>query len=737
MITIFQKHLIFFRYFLLMLLFGVGMHLNEIHAQVDHYETIIFDHDDWNYFEGVSEPPINWNAMSFDASGWATGKGGFGYGDGDDQTIVGKSAPSVYIRHEFNVDFLQPIEKLLLHVDFDDAFVAYLNGTEIARVGIGVAGVPPSHNDFATIDHEASLFMNIPPEFISVDQGLLNQGANVFAVQVHNVNSASSDLTIRAFLSAGINNNLTYFRPVPDWFTAPLEDLGSNLPLIKINTFGQSIVDEPRIVAEMGIIDNGPNSRNKLSDPFNDFSGRIEIEIRGSSSKMFPKKNYRFETQDFSGLNLDVSLLGMPPENDWVIHGPYSDKSLMRNVLMFHIGELMGNYTPRTRFAELVINEDYQGVVVLMETIKKDSNRVDLADLNAIDLSGNELTGGYIFKVDRNDLYAGGWTGTFTTAGNYAPYQLVYPKPEYVQTLQFNYIVDFVKDFEREIFQGFMNNPTFGFPLRADINSFVDFLIANEISNNVDGYRLSTFFHKDKDSRGGKLKAGPLWDFNLAFGNADYCEGWSETVWAYRFNDRCGPNVPFYWEKMMNSVLFASVLKSRWQNLRSGALSNENLLNWIDSVANVLDEAQSRNFQRWGTLGNYVWPNYFIGPTYESEIQYLKGWLVRRLDFLDRAIPAHKPTSYQPDLFNVKTEVYPNPFMDQVSVRFAVVQKDIIRIVLYNTKGQAVKEINAGEIDFGVYSMDINTQELPPGFYLLSLEGLKNDFESKRLVKYP
>ncbi|MCK4749819.1 MAG: CotH kinase family protein, partial [Bacteroidales bacterium] len=136
----------------------------------------------------------------------------------------------------------------------------------------------------------------------------------------------------------------------------------SHLPIVSINTDGQWIPeDDPRIIAWMGVIDNGAGQENHLSDPFNEYAGQISIELRGSSSLMFPKNNFSLETQDSLGENLNVPLLGLPDENDWVLHGPYSDKTLMRNVLTFRLANDLGGYASRTRYCELFLNDDYRG----------------------------------------------------------------------------------------------------------------------------------------------------------------------------------------------------------------------------------------------------------------------------------------------------------------------------------------------------------------------------------------
>ena len=150
----------------------------------------------------------------------------------------------------------------------------------------------------------------------------------------------------------------------------------SNLPIIVIDTYEQVIPDEPKISAHMGIIFNGSGEINYITDSSSHYDGDIGIEIRGHSSQhYFPKKQYGLETRDSEGENINVSLLGMPEENDWILYAPYSDKSLMRNVLAYDIAKSLGSYAPRTQFCEVILNNDYVGIYVFMEKIKKDSNR--------------------------------------------------------------------------------------------------------------------------------------------------------------------------------------------------------------------------------------------------------------------------------------------------------------------------------------------------------------------------
>ncbi|MDH5604789.1 MAG: CotH kinase family protein, partial [Cyclobacteriaceae bacterium] len=609
-------------------------------AQVNHWETAIFPQDTCSYHVGNSPPPVTWQSQGFDDSGWQKGPGGCGYGDGDDATII-PATLSVYMRYRFQVSDTSVINQAFLHADYDDGFVAYLNGVEIARANVGKTGIEPPYNQPATVGHEAVMYQKGLPERFLIDSVLLKSvlttGENILAVQVHNQSITSSDLSGLFYFSIGLSGVESYYRKVPDWFEPPVIFTSSNLPLIFINTNGRSIQNDIRISAHMGIVDNAAPLRNNLTDNFNNYNGRIEVEYRGSSSSGFPKKSMRIETQDSLGNNLNVGLLGLPPENDWVLYAPYTDKSLMRNILAYKMGEWSGHYAPRTRLCELILNGHYEGIYVLTETIKRDANRLDIDELRLQDIAGDQLTGGYIFKFDRFD-FLGSWKSRYQEIHGWLPwtaYQLVYPKPALMRPEQFAYIKDYVHEFETAVKEGDMEGPGSRYGQLVDEMSFVDFFIVNEVSKNVDGYRLSAYFYKEKITKGGKLHAGPLWDFNLGFGNADYCQGNLTTGWAYRFNSVCEAGVPFYWEKIRGSERFVTLLKDRWKELRQEKFHTDTLMNYIDSLANILGEAQERNFNQWDVLGRYVWPNAFIGQTYQDEVNYLKWWIRLRLDYLD------------------------------------------------------------------------------------------------------
>ncbi len=516
----------------------------------------------------------------------------------------------------------------------------------------------------------------------------------------------------------------------------------SELPIIVINTNGNQIVDEPKTIATMGIIDNGSGSINQLSDPYNDYDGYVGIEIRGSSSQLFPKKSYGLETWDANGMDIDASLLGMPLEEDWVLHAPYSDKTLLRNVLTYRLYNQMGRYAPKTRLCELVINGEYRGVYVLMEKIKRDVNRVDISKLRTEDVSGDQLTGGYIVKIDKTTGSGGdGWFSPFKPTFNGSQqiyFQYEYPKESEIVTQQKEYIEQYITNFENALAGPNFTDPENGYAKYIDVESFIDFMIINEVSKNVDGYRLSTFMYKDKDSKNGKLVIGPPWDFNLAFGNADYCSGGESHGFAFDFNQVCDQDfwqVPFWWKKMLSHGGFKSQLAARWETLRNGPLSESSIHEFLDEQAAYLGNAQKRNFQKWPVLGQYVWPNNFIGGLYEVEVNYVKNWTSVRLQWLDNNIGGFI-TSLN-DQFDSQFSYYPNPFTSEISFDFEKVIAQPVTINMYNNLGKSVwkKEFPGGKRSFHWNGLSSDGGILSNGIYFFSLTSAGKQVVYGKVIK--
>ena len=402
------------------------------------------------------------------------------------------------------------------------------------------------------------------------------------------------------------------------------------------------IIDEPKIPAALTI--------KRLDSTL--YEGIIGIEIRGESSQFFDKKSYGFETWDSQYNDLDVSLIGFPEEEDWILYGPFSDKSLIRNKLIYELSNRMGRYTTKTEFVELTINYEYKGLYIFMEKLKRDKNRIDISKLENADIDEELISGGYIIKIDKSDMEDGSYTdynsfqSQFDVFGNEngdirINFNYEYPKPGEIHANQKNYIKTYFYEFESSLASNNFKDPINGFRKYIDEDSFIDFFILNELSNNVDGYRLSTYLQKDRNE---KLVIGPIWDFNLSFGNADYCGGERYDVWCFKFNERClGDywNVPFWWNRLLEDEKFVDKLKDRWNQLRLNTLSDNNILTLIEEQYSFLNNETdiiNRNFNKWKIFGIYIWPNSFIGNNYYEEIDFLKNWIKERTKWLDESI---------------------------------------------------------------------------------------------------
>ncbi len=437
----------------------------------------------------------------------------------------------------------------------------------------------------------------------------------------------------------------------------------SNLPIIVINTHGQTIPDDPKITADMGVIDNGPGQRNNLSDPFNAYNSKIGIEIRGHSSQMFEKKQYGIETRDSSGNDIKVSLLGFPEESDWVLNASYIDKTFIRNVITYKLSNDLGRYASRTRYCEVVINGNYVGLYILQEKIKRDKNRVNIKKMSATDITGDAVTGGYIVKIDRVDPGDKYWTSAYPAVyqSTKAPVTYVheYPKAADIVLAQQNYIKNYINTFETIMYSAFYRDPFAGYYSLIDVDSFVDYYLINEFTKNTDAYRLSAFLYKNRDSEGGKLVMGPVWDYDICFGLAYYGDGFNPAGWqAYKHDDGIWSS-PFWTTNLMIDPVFKNKLAKRWNEVKNKTFSINSINNLIEENITLTTEARTRNFLKWNILGTYVWPEYYFPQTYEEEINYLKNWISQRTAWLNNNLPSdYSDVEWlTPDLSKINFEI--------------------------------------------------------------------------------
>ena len=378
------------------------------------------------------------------------------------------------------------------------------------------------------------------------------------------------------------------------------------------------------------------------------FGGEVAFRGRGYSSQWFDKRQFTMEARDLLGQDRDVQLLGMPADGDWVLNAPWSDKSLMRNRLALQLAAGLGGWAPRTEFFEMflaeegetVTAEDYVGVYLAIEKIERGEERIDIERLGGDD---DDITGGYIVVIDRVDP---GDRGFRSSGGAYMAF--VEPSEESITDPQREYIVGYINELEERV-----ERADFGaYEELLDVDSVIDQHLLIELTRNVDGLRLSTYLYKD---RGGKLRMGPAWDFNLSMGNSAILFGWTTEGWQHAQFDAEPPATemcncpvttsrecevgcaPLWIKRLFMDPNFQARYRARWAELRAGAWSDAMILGTLDANILQLTESQERNFARWDVLGRRTFgnPPDFIASTWTEELEYLRSFLTGRLAWMD------------------------------------------------------------------------------------------------------
>ena len=482
----------------------------------------------------------------------------------------------------------------------------------------------------------------------------------------------------------------------------------SNLPIMLITTdidpqtnLPTEIPDEPKVLATMRLIYRPDGTRNYLTDSSNEsylnYDGRIGIELRGSSSQALDKKPYGFTTLlEDDDSNNNVSLLGMPSENDWVLNSLAYDPSMIRDYLSYTLASNMGNYAPRVAYIEVVVNGDYKGVYFLTEKVKRDSDRVNLKKIADDDNDFPDITGGYIVKADKTtggDEIAwsmpnyGGWDTNFLHH---------YPKTEDITNQQDNYIENVFYDLAAQ------TNPANtsivdGYPSMIDIPSFVDYMLMAEFASNPDSYQFSTYFHKD---RGGKLRAGPIWDYNLSFGNDLFVFGFDRSfydVWQFDFENRGAK----FWRDLFQDETFNCYLAKRWFELigANQTLNYITISNLIDGYVALLSESQARELQRWPPQEG--WPTV---ADQAQNILEMKNWIQERINWMSTNIGSSASCMDVPVPDLVISKIHYNPMED-----LGYSSKELEFIEITNTSNQSVDLTGYYIRELGIsYQFDVN-----------------------------
>ena len=475
---------------------------------------------------------------------------------------------------------------------------------------------------------------------------------------------AAIPLTATTLVKAGI------FRP--DYIPGPLAQEGyifadpglsgfdSDVPILVIDTFNTAVPRNDRNFKEAAFATFGPSTttgRAALTDP-QSMGGNSGIHVRGESSQLsgFNKLNFAFETRNTEGEDKDVALVGLPAGSDWALHASEIDRTFIREQLPHRLFREIGRYSPRTRPIEVFLNQDgvrlgasdYRGLYILVERIRRSSDRVDIAKLGAGEDAAPDVTGGYIFKKDKGD--PGDVNVSTSGEGNFS---IIYPNANNVTTAQRDYLQTYLRGFESALNGPSFTDPVTGYAAYIDVQSWVDMHVIQELTKEVDSYVFSTFYHKDK---GGKIVCGPLWDFDRSFGNVSNSNriqdptGWNDGSPA---GDSIGARGAF-WDRLFEDPDFMQLYIDRWQDLMGSTLDETHLHAIIDTMAAEVDEAKDRNFEPAGP-----WPlatvtrSHLTFPTYAQHVTYLKDWVSDRLDWVGAQFTARPEFDQAPGSFGV------------------------------------------------------------------------------------
>lgn len=334
---------------------------------------------------------------------------------------------------------------------------------------------------------------------------------------------------------------------------SPSRALRTQLPIVTINS-DPKIADRRKVTARMRIIDG--RGLNRVADRARVYDGQIGIELRGSSSLLLPKKQYGLETRERGGDERDVRLLGLPKEDDWVLHAPFNDKSLLRNAAAYTFSRMLGRYASRTRFVEVVLNGRYQGVYVLMEKLELGSKRVDVDDGAGVEA----------FLVERTtEIKVKATDHIFRLPVSGLPVIWSDPERSDLSASEADGIKGYVSDFERALYADAFLDPVHGYGRFLDVAAAVDYVLVVELFKTRDGFDNSFYMHR---GAGTLLRFGPVWDFDWSSGISPPPEVHTDPEgWI-------GAGRPWS-ERLYADPAFMRRVADRWRELRAQGCSSD------------------------------------------------------------------------------------------------------------------------------------------------------------------
>ena len=471
----------------------------------------------------------------------------------------------------------------------------------------------PSLNEDINLDMDGNTFSGRVSQNISVSDlyaSFTHNGATVSVADVEQTSaSTANDFT------ALVEYKVSKANGVSKTYTVDLTKF-TGLPIVNIQTDGNLPIESKDDYITGTVTIDGGRGFEDLSSTF------MEIRGRGNSTWQFPKKPYQMK------LDSKEKFLDMPKQKKWIFLAEYSDKSLLRNTLAFELGYLSTlDWTPKSEFAEVFINGEYNGTYNVAEKVEEKSARVDIGDEGFLLEKDTNVQD----RVDPDDVY-------FNTIAYQGENVIVIKDPgidrldandfAFEQDSRFIYIRDHINAFEAALFGDDFKDPVIGYASYIDIDSFIDWFLINAIAKNVDSRNWSSIYFTHIP--GEKIKMGPLWDFDLGFGNLDYSDAQYVEGWHVRYNA--------WISRLLEDSAFVTQLQGRFTN---HYLANKQyILDKIDEKAELLKWSQQENFNKWQILGVQVWPNRIdrVFDTFDEEVTSLKQWYEDRMDWIEQNI---------------------------------------------------------------------------------------------------
>lgn len=399
----------------------------------------------------------------------------------------------------------------------------------------------------------------------------------------------------------------------------------TNLPTVVINTEGAADIVSKEVEINSTVYIISEEGTDLLCDT------GTAVRGRGNASWEFPKKPYRLKFSE------KRSPLDAPAKaKKWTLISNYGDKTLMRNILAFEVSRRMGMaYTPYCHPVDVILNGEYKGCYQLCDQIEVAKGRVDITEMEPDDVSGDNLSGGYLIEID---AYAYTEKSKFTSSRG-TPVTIKSPDDDDIVPAQSAYISGFFNAMESAVFADNFADAEVGYRKYLDLDSFLRLFLVGEFAGNTDTY-WSVYMYKDRGSD--KLYSGPVWDYDLAFDN-DVRTYQINNLWDYIYATNGSVASESVRSMVTRIVKEDAAARARLVELwneacQSGGIDEASLVEYVERQRVLLEESQEINFKRWDILSTQVHQNPKALGSYDAEVDDVVRYIKSRLTKLDELI---------------------------------------------------------------------------------------------------